>query len=422
MDVFKLRNAVVTEYRSYVESFIRVHDPRIDSFIAQSLKDGQLLPDAVLQLNPAFEMDKTLGELSKEGLIAKETAQFFGESIRLYKHQRQALDIAVKNEPYVVTTGTGSGKSLTYLVPIYDWITKHNPAEHSVRAIIVYPMNALINSQLNAAQKYQKQFPSYQVRFDRFTGQESDEVKNAIRNDPPHVLLTNYVMLEYILMRPSERSFLQTATADLQFMVMDELHFLSWQTGRGRWYASAASPTEKLAMYRLLSGRVLPCPVKVTVLNDVKEIAKVAGNLFGVVIKPENVVDETLKRVAKALVPTTKEELCKAVEMLPPQPTLDSVTTHPLAAWAEEAFGLTHDKENRLIRRSPETFTDIAKQLCDQTGINTGKCVKSLQAVLEIGNLVEVYPDQPVFAFRLHQFVSSGGSIYSTLETAKSAS
>ena len=418
MDVFKLRDDVVNEYRSYVESFIRVHDSRIDAFIAQSLKDGQLWPDAVLQLNPAFEMDKTLSELSKEGIIAKETAQFFGESIRLYKHQRQALDIAVKNEPYVVTTGTGSGKSLTYLVPIYDWITKHNPAAHSVRAVIVYPMNALINSQLNAIQKYQQQFPGSSVRFARFTGQESDEEKNAIRNDPPHVLLTNYVMLEYILMRPSERSFLQTATADLQFMVMDELHFY-----RGRQGADVGMLLRRLQQKAghvpLVIGTSATMSSKVDRLERCKEIAKVAGNLFGVVIKPENVVDETLKRVAKVPVPTTKEELCKAVEMPPPQQTLDSVTTHPLAAWAEEAFGLTHDKENQLIRRSPETFTDIAKHLCEQTGLNTGNCENSLQAVLEIGNLVEVYPDQPVFAFRLHQFVSSGGSIYSTLESAE---
>jgi ATP-dependent helicase YprA (DUF1998 family) len=324
MDVFKLREAVVNEYRSYVESFIRVYDPDIGKFIADSLHKGQLWPDAVLQLNPAFEMDKTLGEMEQEGLLAKETARFFGENIRLYRHQRQALDIARKNEPYVVTTGTGSGKSLTYLVPIYDWIINHNPAEHSVRAIIVYPMNALINSQLNAMDKYQKQFPGSPVRFARFTGQEKEEEKNAIRNDPPHVLLTNYVMLEYILMRPSERSFLRTATADLQFLVMDELHFY-----RGRQGADVGMLLRRLQQKAghvpLVIGTSATMVSKGDRIERCKAVAEVATKLFGVHIKPVNVVDETLRRMAKVPVPTAKEDLRKAVEMPPPQPTIDSV-------------------------------------------------------------------------------------------------
>jgi len=122
MDVFRLREAVVDEYRQYVESFVRVLDPRINDFVRQQLEAGELWPDAVLQLNPAFVMDQTLSELANSGGITSETARFFGENIRLYRHQRQALDIAQRGEPYVVTTGTGSGKSLTYLVPMYDHI------------------------------------------------------------------------------------------------------------------------------------------------------------------------------------------------------------------------------------------------------------------------------------------------------------
>lgn len=136
MDVFRLREAVVGEYRNYVESFVHVLDPRIRDFVRQQLDAGELWPDAVLQLNPAFETDQTLGELARSSVITEETARFFGEDIRLYRHQREALDIAQRGEPYVVTTGTGSGKSLTYLVPICDAIIRSQPENHSVRAII----------------------------------------------------------------------------------------------------------------------------------------------------------------------------------------------------------------------------------------------------------------------------------------------
>ena len=84
-------------------------------------------------------MDQTLGELAEAGIISPDTARFFGPDLKLYRHQRDAIDLAMRGESYVVTTGTGSGKSLTYLVPIYDAIVRNNPERHSVRALLVYP-------------------------------------------------------------------------------------------------------------------------------------------------------------------------------------------------------------------------------------------------------------------------------------------
>ena len=66
--------------------------------------------------------------------------------------------------------------------------------DHSVRAILVYPMNALINSQLDALKAFQHNLPDSPVRFARYTGQENNEDRDRILADPPHILLTNYVM------------------------------------------------------------------------------------------------------------------------------------------------------------------------------------------------------------------------------------
>jgi len=97
-------------------------------------------------------------------------------------------------------------------------------------------MNALINSQFDALKTYRDKFyPHSPVRFDRYTGQEANEARQRIQDEQPHILLTNYVMLEYMLLRETERVFTNAATANLQFLVLDELH-----TYRGRQGADVA--------------------------------------------------------------------------------------------------------------------------------------------------------------------------------------
>ena len=67
--------------------------------------------------------------------------------LTLHLHQREAIEVAARRESYVLTTGTGSGKSLAYIVPIVDRVLKRGTGR-GVQAIVVYPMNALANSQM----------------------------------------------------------------------------------------------------------------------------------------------------------------------------------------------------------------------------------------------------------------------------------
>ena len=204
LDVFQLRNAVVKDYGDYVNSFINIHDDRVREFVEEEMAKGALWPDPALQLNPAYEPAETLGELAASGVIREETAAFFGHSLRLHRHQRQALDAAKRKDNYVLSTGTGSGKSLTYLIPVYDHIIRNELSDRTggVRAVLVYPMNALINSQLNALKEYAEGYPQNPVTFARYTGQTTNDERGKIQMNPPHILLTNYVMLEYMLTRP----------------------------------------------------------------------------------------------------------------------------------------------------------------------------------------------------------------------------
>ena len=415
LDVFQLRETVVNEYQDYVRSFVRVLDDRIDEYVNSRLEQGELWPEAVLQLNPAFEMDQTLGELAEAGILSPDTARFFGPDLKLYRHQRDAIDLAMRGESYVVTTGTGSGKSLTYLVPIYDAIVRNNPERHSVRALLVYPMNALINSQLEALRTFQERnFPTSPLRFARYTGQDREEARDAILKDPPHILLTNYVMAEYLLVRPHERSLLNAATQDLRTLVMDELHFY-----RGRQGADVAMLTRRI---QERAGRDLQAvATSATIANAGtrterhEAVADLASRFFGLDIPAANVVDETLVRVATVGSPLGNVEVKAAVETPPPDRDVYSVCSHPLAAWAEDFFGVA-EENGRLVRRSPKTFDEAVRTLAEESGLPKEKCAGKLREVLEAGNEAGLSEGKHLFAFRLHQWLSSGSSVYATLE------
>ncbi len=416
MDVFLLRDHVVKEYRNYFESFINILDDRLRAFVQERLAAGDMWPDAVLQLNPAYEPGPTLTELAAQGVITPETARFFGPGLRLHRHQEEALTIAGRCECYIVSTGTGSGKSLTYLVPIFDQILRDEPSRHSVRAIIVYPMNALTNSQLTALERFRREnWPDCPVRFARYTGQEKQEPRNAIINDPPHILLTNYVMLEYLLIRPYERPLVQLATQELKFLVMDELHFY-----RGRQGADVAMLIRRVRQRAARPDlQFIGTSATLVTAGDRAtrraKIAEVGTRLCGVTIPAGNVIDETLQRVTAIPAPQTPDALRAAVLSPPPEPTLAAVTAHPLAAWVEETFGLEVE-EGRLARRSPISFQAGLQRLVQETGLEENLCAERLKNVLAAGNAARLPSGEPLFAFRLHQFLSSGSSVFTTLE------
>lgn len=159
-----------------------------------------------------------------------------GKPLRLHRHQAEAVKVARTGANYVLTTGTGSGKSPAYIIPIVDQVIRHGSGR-GIQAIVVYPMNALANSQERELRKFLCHgYPDGRgpVTFARYTGQERDEERQRIIAHPPDILLTNYVMLELLLTRPYEKGLVRAASG-LKFLVLDELH-----TYRGRQGADVA--------------------------------------------------------------------------------------------------------------------------------------------------------------------------------------
>lgn len=164
MDVFQLRDRLIVGYSSYVQSFVRIKDDRIRQNVEKELSEGLLWPEPLIQLNPSFEPGKWIDELVDEGVLHRECENIFrkdkgpgssdrGQPLRLHKHQEEAVRIACEGRNYVLTTGTGSGKSLSYIIPIVDRALRAGSGQ-GIKAIVVYPMNALANSQFGELEKF----------------------------------------------------------------------------------------------------------------------------------------------------------------------------------------------------------------------------------------------------------------------------
>ncbi|HLA81329.1 MAG TPA: DEAD/DEAH box helicase, partial [Thermoleophilia bacterium] len=133
MDVFALRDSLIHDYRAYVSGFINIRDERIRSHVEKELSEGLLWPEPLIQLNPAFEPGASIDEFVDEGVLEEQCRRIFrfkadahdvGRPLRMHKHQDEAIRIARGGHNYVLTTGTGSGKSLAYIIPIVDTILR----------------------------------------------------------------------------------------------------------------------------------------------------------------------------------------------------------------------------------------------------------------------------------------------------------
>jgi ATP-dependent helicase YprA (DUF1998 family) len=312
MDVFDLRNRLVGDYASYTRSFIKIADPRIHEKVDSDLEGGAFWPEPLLQLNPTFKPGGTIDDLISDGTLGKECARIFrieksdtdhtGKQLVLHTHQTETIRKAKEGKSYVLTSGTGSGKSLAYIVPIVDHILRHGSGK-GIQAIVVYPMNALANSQKEELSKFlEKGYEKGKspVSFARFTGQEKGPEREEIRANPPDILLTNYMMLELLLTRTEDRELVRAAQG-LRFLVLDELH-----TYRGRQGADVALLIRRCRL--AFGGHDMICVGTSATMasggssgDQMREVAAVAQTLFGASITTDQLIGETLERATPEL-------------------------------------------------------------------------------------------------------------------------
>ena len=436
MDAFKLRDELIREYAFYVSSFVRINDARIAKQVRASIDGGALWPDPLIQLNPQFEPGHTINELVELGILHPECATIFSlkdqggkkKPVRLHKHQEQAIEAAQAGVNYVLTTGTGSGKSLCYFVPIVDSILKNPEAgKGRIKAIVVYPMNALANSQMIALESFlHANYPGKKgpVTFKRYTGQESDEEKRAIVANPPDILLTNYVMLELILTRPKEQQLITAAAGSLRFLVFDELH-----TYRGRQGADVALLIRRAREYFdcpdvQIVGTSATLAGSGTLKEQQETVAQLTETIFGTPVRPENVIGETLQRITEdsdIVSEGFRSALKRRMQEGHPLPDdLAAFSKAPLAIWLESTFGISRSVDGRLVRAVPIPIKGdkgAAKRLSEITGMDEDTCSVTIREALFHGNRKVLTRDsRPAFVFKLHQFISPSETAFASLE------
>jgi ATP-dependent helicase YprA (DUF1998 family) len=169
LDVFDLRERVIAEYAAFSRSFTRISAPDISAVVEAEYARERYWPEPLIQINPNFERKGTIGKLVKDGLLHSECERLFQADkpegrprpIELFAHQLEAIATASESKSFVVTTGTGSGKSLTFFIPIIDRVLRGRATDTPprTRAIVIYPMNALANSQLEELEKFLFDYP-----------------------------------------------------------------------------------------------------------------------------------------------------------------------------------------------------------------------------------------------------------------------
>ena len=157
-----------------------------------------------------------------------------------YQHQIEAWQTLIEAKPsrsVLVTSGTGSGKTECFLVPIlHDLATELDTRKSGltgVRALFLYPLNALIKSQRDRLTAWSEPFGG-RIRYCLYNGDTPNEGKSqwrsevcdrkTLRTNPPPILVTNATMLEYMLVRAEDQPILAQSQGQLRWIVIDEAH------------------------------------------------------------------------------------------------------------------------------------------------------------------------------------------------------
>ncbi len=161
MDIFDLDQALIERYESFARSFSEIQAPEIRAQIDAAYADQRFWPEPLITINPHFEAGASVDQLVTQKVLDPALSKIFAagsdrKPIKLHRHQERAVAKARNDESFIVTTGTGSGKSLCFFLPIVDAVVRARRAGEAkrTRAVIIYPMNALANSQLEELEKF----------------------------------------------------------------------------------------------------------------------------------------------------------------------------------------------------------------------------------------------------------------------------
>ncbi len=248
MNVIKITQILEQALVNYLMTTFNANKDGNEPELAQKIRESFEYPKALftgpfLELIFPYTHADSLKDLCQQNVLSKKLLDLSCFSLSepepisletpLYSHQAKAIrKLCVENRSIVISSGTGSGKTECFSIPIVnDLLEDDTPG---VRALLVYPLNALVNDQMERLRVMLRNTP---ITFGRFTSElpnqaQRDEYtlpneiisRDEMRKESkiPQILITNYAMLEYLLLRPEDSILFNSGL--WKFLVLDEAH------------------------------------------------------------------------------------------------------------------------------------------------------------------------------------------------------
>lgn len=237
-------------FRRYILSTFKTSSESYNKQLEEMLeRDGTIVKGPYLQISHNFPTSRYISDLVDEGILSSEFLNLGYEpfkKLKLFAHQEDAVRKSVAGRNIVVSTGTGSGKTESFIIPILNSLMREKEEGRlgpGVRVMLLYPMNALANDQIERMREILSDYSD--ITFGTFTGETADTKADAEREDgddvvrldneiydrqtfrknPPNILITNYAMLEHLLIKPENSPlFGEPGDNHWKYIVLDEVH------------------------------------------------------------------------------------------------------------------------------------------------------------------------------------------------------
>ena len=315
-EINKWRDKIRQRYQSYLRTSFYFKDGGLRDSFRRALDDCDLMKGA---------FPEAAADFKKTSISARCLAQeFFGDasdlvpgllSAPLYDHQERTIrSVYSEGNNAVVATGTASGKTESFLYPVlFDLYRQYKAGqlnEKGVRALVLYPMNALANDQRRRLGEICEALDAagsgFKPTFGQYIGGTPDNTRDKWRNankrdeerlkgelvfrdemrdNPPHILLTNYSMLEYLLIRPEDSNLFDSERGKhWRFLVLDEAH--QYRGARGMEMGMLVRRLKQRLRDGGREGSFSCIATSATIASgesaeDKAAVARFAGSLFG---------------------------------------------------------------------------------------------------------------------------------------------
>lgn len=432
IDPVDASESIVHTYRRYLMSLLPLQDEVLVSRLEKAVSEpGAIAKGPLLEATPPFRSGSSLRELVDDGVLSPEFRRLFSDALPadrpLYLHQETAIRKAVNGRNLIIATGTGSGKTESFLVPILDALIRERDRGTlgpGVRALLLYPMNALANDQLKRLRQVLATMPD--ITFGRYTGDTvadpaiarerfikehgrlpmSNELisRSQIQQEPPHILLTNYAMLEYLLLRPADMELFGGRYADTwRFIVVDEAHVYDGIKG-----AEIAMLLRRLRA-RVRPGAALQCMASsATVGDDGMSVVRFGRALFDAAFDWDPGEPEKQDVVRATRVPIDVGDVwgplsAEAYSALAESTEIDP-TSEPL-----NGRDLAHEKRLREIQaalaKGPQTLEELSQSAFPELTPDVG--TRAVVNAVAVAHRVRRPTGGPVLSARYHLFASA---------------